>query len=65
MDAIQTLLDWPGLLTVPQAAQFLATSPSTLRKWLGAGTFPGFRLNGEWRLNPADVLVYLTNHRNY
>jgi excisionase family DNA binding protein len=65
MDAIQTLLDWRGLLTVPQAAQYLATSPSTLRKWLGAGTFPGYMLNGEWRLNPADVLGYLTTHRNF
>ena len=57
MDAMQTLLDWQGLLTVPQAAQLLATSPSTLRKWPGAGAFPGYGLNGEWRLNPADVLT--------
>jgi hypothetical protein len=65
MDAIQTLLEWRGVMTVKDGAQFLQTSPSNLRKLLGAGTFPGFRLNGEWRINPADVLAYIHDHRNF
>jgi Helix-turn-helix domain len=64
MDAIQTLLEWRGMMTVKDGAQFLRTSPSNLRKLLGAGTFPGFRLSGEWRINPADVLAYIHDHRN-
>ena len=65
MDAIQILLEWHGLMTVSEAAKFLRTSPGHLRKLLGAGTFNGFRVCGEWRINPADLVAYLHEHRNF
>lgn len=52
-------------MTVSEAARLLRTSPSTLRRWLGDGTFPGYRLNGSWRLNPPDILAYLHTRRNF
>jgi excisionase family DNA binding protein len=65
VDAIQILLEWHGLMTVADAARFLRTSPGNLRKLLGAGTFKGFRVHGEWRINPSDLVAYLHEHRNF
>ena len=52
-------------MTVAEAATFLRTSPGNLRKLLGAGTFKGFRVHGEWRINPSDLLAHLYEHRNF
>jgi excisionase family DNA binding protein len=65
VDVTQILLNWPGAMTVSEAARLLRTSPATLRRWLGEGTFPGYRLQGSWRLNPLDIVDYLHTHRNF
>ena len=63
-DAIQPLLEWHGLMTVAQAAQFLHVQKPHLRKLLGDGRIKGFRVGGEWRINPCDLLIYLDERTN-
>lgn len=44
-------------MTVAQAAQFLSLQRPNLRKLLGEGRIKGFRVGGEWRVNPSDLLI--------
>ena len=47
------------VLTTNEAAKYLRNSPKTIRKWIGAGRFPGaYRTSGDtgrWRI-PASEL---------
>jgi excisionase family DNA binding protein len=63
-DAIQLLLEWHGLMTVAQAAQFLKVQKPHLRKLLGEGRIKAFHVGGEWRINPSDLLIYLDERAN-
>jgi excisionase family DNA binding protein len=63
-DAIQLLLEWHGLMTVAKAATFLKVQKPHPRKLLGDGRIKGFRVGGEWRINPSDLLVYLDERTN-
>jgi excisionase family DNA binding protein len=63
MDAMKELLEWQGLMTVKQAAQFLQIAPPHVRKLLGKGTILGYRVGGAWRISPSDLLVYLHDRR--
>ncbi len=51
-------------MTVAQAAQFLQVQKPHLRKLLGEGRIKGFRVGGEWRVNPSDLLIYLEERTN-
>ena len=63
-DAIQLLLEWHGFMTVAQAAKFLQLQKPHLRKLIGEGHIKAFRVGGEWRLNPSDLLTYLDERTN-
>jgi len=52
-------------MSVAKAAPFLDCKPAHLRKLLSSGRVKGFRLAGEWRINPSDLLEYIYEHRNY
>ena len=64
MDAIQILLEWRGFMTVADASKFLQLTPAHLRKLLNAGTFPGYRVCGSWRINPSDLVSYIYDRSN-
>jgi excisionase family DNA binding protein len=64
MDAIKTLLEWRGCMKLKDAAEFLSMKPSNLRKIITRGELVGYRVGGEWRLNPHDLLAYLHERRN-
>lgn len=38
--------------------------PGELRKLLGEGRIKAFRVGGEWRINPGDLLIYLDERTN-
>lgn len=48
---------FPALFTVHEAARVLKMTPNGMRRLLGCGAVPGFKLGGEWRLRRADVLA--------
>jgi excisionase family DNA binding protein len=47
------------LLTLDEAAARLTIARKTLRDWVRAGKFPGFKVGREWRVLAADVEHYL------
>jgi excisionase family DNA binding protein len=44
-----------GLLTLDQAAERLAVSPRTLRRWISSGLIPAFRQGRVLRLRALDL----------
>lgn len=44
------------ILTVPQVAQKLHTSPGTVRKYLQLGKLPGTRVGNAWCILESDVV---------
>ena len=46
MDAIQTLLDWRGVMTVKEAAAYLGVSPQTVYLWVERKQIPHLRVMG-------------------
>jgi PTS system nitrogen regulatory IIA component len=47
-------------LTVREAAQFLNVSEKTVYRWAGAGEVPVYRINGQYRFNPEELLEWAT-----
>lgn len=50
-----------GLLTIPQAAQILAVSNSTIRSWLSQHRLPAVKLGRSVRIKEADVRKFIEN----
>lgn len=50
-------------LTVKDAAELLAISEKTVYRWIAEGKLPGFRLNGQYRFNRAELLEWATANR--
>ena len=46
-----------GIYTLAEAAQYLMVSYNTLLRWIGAGTFPAFKLGRFWRVYGRDLLT--------
>lgn len=51
-------------MTIAHASVFLKVQKPYLRKMLGDGRLKGFRIGGEWRINPSDLLIYLEERTN-
>jgi excisionase family DNA binding protein len=47
------------VLTLDEGAARLTIAKKTLRDWVRAGKFPGFKVGHEWRVLAADVEHYL------
>ena len=47
------------LMTPDEAAKVLKVHPSTLRRWLAAGTFKAARTPAGWRISEQDVERFL------
>lgn len=47
------------LLTVEQAADLLAVTPSTVRDWLKRGVLKGVKLRKMWRIRESDLEAFL------
>lgn len=46
----------PGWITLPEAAERLARSPKTVRRYVDSGLLPGYqRPDGAWLINPVDL----------
>ena len=63
-DPIKLLLEMRTFMSVRQTAQFLAITPSNLRKILSRGDMVGYKMAGRWTINPVDIAAYLHEHRN-
>jgi excisionase family DNA binding protein len=47
------------VLTLDEGAARLTIAKKTLRDWVRAGKFPGFKVGHEWRVLASDVEHYL------
>jgi excisionase family DNA binding protein len=47
------------VLTLDKGAARLTIAKKTLRDWVRAGKFPGFKVGHEWRVLASDVEQYL------
>lgn len=55
----------PELLTIPEAAEVLRVSPSTLRGWITAGTGPRVvRIGRLVRVDRADLEQFVEGKKN-
>jgi len=50
-------------LTVKDASALLNVSEKTVYRWLEEGRLPGFKLQGQYRFNRAELLEWATAHR--
>jgi excisionase family DNA binding protein len=50
------------LISPNEAAELLGTHPASVRRWLIAGTLPGFQVGTRWRVSKADVLAFIKPH---
>jgi excisionase family DNA binding protein len=48
-----------NVLTLDEGAARLTIAKKTLRDWIRAGKFPGFKVGHEWRVLASDVEHYL------
>jgi excisionase family DNA binding protein len=51
-------------MSVAEVAALLGRTPAHVRKLLGRSVIKGYRIDGEWCVNPSDLLMYLHEHRN-
>ena len=53
--------DFPRMLRVGEAAQFLHVHPNTLRKWSSCGLVPSYRIGsrGDRRFSVSDLVNFL------
>lgn len=51
------------LLSTVQCAQQLDTSEGMVKRWLRNGELPGYKINGFWRVNPADLEQFLSGRK--
>jgi excisionase family DNA binding protein len=52
------------LLTREQVARSLNVHPRTVGRLLESGKLAGYRVGGQWRIDPADLAAYLKGVRN-
>jgi len=51
------------LLTVNEAAERLALSPDTIRKWLRSGQIKGVKISRIWRVSEKDLIEIMKEGR--
>ncbi|WP_374709331.1 helix-turn-helix domain-containing protein [Desmospora profundinema] len=47
------------MLTPEEAAERLAVSPNTIRKWLRSGKLQGYKLPNVWRIRESDLNQFI------
>ena len=50
-------------IDVREAARLFAVSEKTIYRWLKAGNLPGYRVQGQYRFNRAELLEWATSRR--
>jgi excisionase family DNA binding protein len=55
--------DYPVLLTLKEAAYGLRVSPTTLRRLIRRGQFPGLRIGREFRIREDDLQKVLETRK--
>lgn len=51
------------LLTIPEVAELLNTSETTVRRWIAQREIPFLKLGGSIRFDRKDITAYLDNAR--
>lgn len=54
----------PSFFTERTLADYLAVSDRTIRNWIRRGDLPSYKLGAARRIDPADVEVFLSRHRD-
>lgn len=54
----------PGFFTEQTLADNLAVSDRTIRNWIRRGDLPSYKLGAARRIDPVDVEVFLSRHRD-
>lgn len=49
-------------LTPAEVANVLRVAPATVRRWCEDGTMPCARIGGRWRIDAAELDVWLAEH---
>lgn len=55
---------YPLVMSVPQVAEVLGVSPSTIYNWLANGTIPASKINYIWIIYRHDIRQLLAAGRN-
>ncbi len=50
--------------TAKEVAELLQVSEDTIWNWLKAGTIPGYRFGGRWRINKVEFEKWRKEQRN-
>lgn len=58
-----TLLNHNRMMTLEEAADFLAVSTRTLRRRIAAGELIAHRFGRVWRVAEKDLLAFIDSHR--
>lgn len=53
--ASQIKMDYPTILTLPEAADFLRVSERTIYRLSQAGKLPAIKIGGQWRFRKEDI----------
>ncbi|MFZ1828594.1 MAG: helix-turn-helix domain-containing protein [Candidatus Competibacteraceae bacterium] len=51
------------VMTAVDAAEVLAVTPKTIRRWLQLGTLSGANTPAGWRVTSEDIQQFLKQHR--
>jgi excisionase family DNA binding protein len=54
----------PIFFTERSLAAYLAVSDRTVRNWIRRGELPSYKLGASRRIDPADVEIFLSRHRD-
>lgn len=63
-ESMQAKLGGPTFFTERTLAAYLAVSDRTVRNWIRRGELPSYKLGASRRIDPADVEIFLSRHRD-
>lgn len=55
--------DHVQMMTIDEAAAFVAVSTRTVRRWIKAGEMIAHKFGRRWRISRADLATFLRRHR--
>lgn len=61
---MMTRSDEVRMLTIEEAADLVAVSARTVRRWIEAGELVGHRFGRRWRISRSDLSDFLNRHRD-
>jgi excisionase family DNA binding protein len=56
--------NFPEVMTVKQAAEFLQVSPQTINRMIKDKKLKASKVGDIWRIQKADIVEYLNQHSN-